>query len=190
MFADDNRVVDHDTDRHNHAEQADHVNRLTAQQHDPDGGEHCRGDAGGDPECNPDIQKQEQHTHDEHETTQAIAYEQTDPLFDRARADVVLLEGQGRWQGRCDLRDRCRDDLCRVERIGVRRATDIQLDRRLTAAEREATRVLERFAYRGDVAQQHLAPVRECYQLDLLDFGRGAFQSETAYLLLTTGEFT
>ena len=39
MLADNNRVVDHDTDHHDQAEQADHIDRLTGRQHETERGQ-------------------------------------------------------------------------------------------------------------------------------------------------------
>ena len=184
VFADDDGLVHHHADGHDEAEQADHIDRLAADEHDRHGGEEGNRNPRGDPERHPGAQENEQNQDDEDKAAETVAQQQVDTALDQVRGGQILLDLQVRRQGGPEFPEIGIDDRRLFERVGAERPADVELDRRLAKAFRGLAVLVETFIDSRDVAQINLLTALERLDLDMAEALGFLYQPETADLPL------
>ena len=130
MFADNDSLVDDDADGHDHAEQADHVDALAGRQHDAHGGHQGNRNPRRHPKSHPGIKEDEQNHHHQHQPRRPVAQQQVDTATDQIRRHRILLDGDFGGELGSKFRDIGIHDFRLIQRIGMKRTLDVELDRR------------------------------------------------------------
>ena len=89
VLAHDDGVIDDDPEHHDQRKQRHHVDGLPRGVHEADGGEHCHRNTGGDPECDPGIEKQEQDCDDDQQAAKPVLDQKPDARRQRVRGDFI-----------------------------------------------------------------------------------------------------
>ena len=166
VLADHDRVVDDDAEHHDHAEQADHVDRLAADQHDHQRRHERDRDAGRDPEGDAAVQEQEQDADHQDQPAHAVVDQHPDTLADELGHGVVSLDLEIFRRTGAKSGDVSIDDLGQLQGVIVDRALNVQLDRRLPPELGRGRGVVEAFAHSCDVAEHDLLAVVERANLE------------------------
>ena len=159
VLADNDGIVDHNAQGDDVGEHRHHVDADVHRGEEEQGTKKRRGDAHHDPEREAELEEEAQHYKNERQANHAVTHQELGPLpvdIGHVADDVCLNAWRQRLLHRVDLAE---GRGLHLRRRLLADAIDIQHDGRFAVVECALVRFLEVVAYRGDIAQQHLAPV-------------------------------
>ena len=175
VFANDDGVIDHETEADDQCEQRDHVDRQAGGKHHRHGREHGDRNPGRDPECGAGVQEKKQQADDQDQAEQPVVQQNTEPLRNRFSPGSNQFDRDTVRQGQLQFTCSVLDLFLHANGVTKVGTVDANRHRRVLSDEITAPLPGPGIIDLGDVPNHQHRPVRQQPEYDVPDLVRGPF---------------